>query len=304
MTSFLSQENKQVIWEVLMRNDIVKSNNKTQMQNIEQMFAKVLQDFYLQEKNTNQPLIEQNKHFIRYFITFMNTLYNSQNTGYNSQNTGYNSQNALHQNANQTFIPITHEEREESRKKEFERNLVIKQAEFESFRKAKQPPIPSFQETTGEPINMEIMEVAWKQKLAEREKEYEQFSKTIPNPVSTSTPLIKPSIKYITIHNDTSLQEGSYSVIDLSKDTEVLPKDTEVLPKDNEVLPNKPNTNQPNKKIKWGENNTRMFTDDPHKELLQKIESHMEKTNELLQAIFQSMTQINKIEIKEQEYIS
>ena len=285
MTSFLSEENKQVIWEVLMKNDIIQSKNKTQMQKIEQMFAKVLQEFYLHEKNTNQPLIEQNKHFIRNFITFMNTLYNSQNTGYNSQNTGYNSQNNFQQNANQSFIPITHEEREESRKKEFERNMVIKQAEFESFGKAKQPPIPSFQETIGEPINMEIMEVAWKKKLAEREKDYEQFSKTILNPVSTSTPLIKPSIKYITIHNDTSVQEDSYSVIDLPKITEVL-------------------TNQPNKKLTWGENNTRIFTDEPHKELLQKIESHMEKTNELLQAIFQSMTQKNKIEIEEQEYIS
>lgn len=162
-----SNENKQMLWDLLCDNDAFTGLSNTQYQNIVQMFNTTLQT--IGEIRNNTSLVEKNKVFITEMMTKLRSVRTSDN-------------GILH-TATTTPAPLTHEEIQNQKRSEFEKKLEKRQQDFTKYMKTHIPDTPDFSDkNTDEPLgNVEALVSA---KLKERS--YDSVS--VNKPVTDTMP--------------------------------------------------------------------------------------------------------------------
>jgi ATP-dependent Lon protease len=139
--NFLSKHNIIMLWDIIIQNNLVK--DKKQIHIVEEYFNKLVYEFYETEKINNISLIIMNKNFIVFFITKLNTFYNS--LSYQQPNT------IASQEKKQN---ITFEDIQREKKELFDIELQRKTQEFNDSMALSVPPIPNFSDNIQEePLN-------------------------------------------------------------------------------------------------------------------------------------------------------
>ena len=154
---FLSKENIQVLWDVLIEDPIVKNfcSSREKIIELTKIYESNLKGFYDVERKNCNNLIEINKKYILLIINYLN----SQILISNSKSIP----NSQPQNQPQVFKkitihdeikqPITYEDIQNVRKSQFEKDLYNRQQEFTSAMSNPVPPVPDFSDKIDEPIS-------------------------------------------------------------------------------------------------------------------------------------------------------
>ena len=151
VNTFLSNENAQMLWEVILDTNSVVVDSRTQ-----EIFSQVLPDFYEKEKKNYKNLLQINKQFIS---TIMNIL----------------TQRQQQQQQQQQIKPkITFEELQEERMSKFEQDLNSKEQDFRNSMALPIPPTPDFADNEkDEPLTE--MEKIIKRTIEERNLEMQKI---------------------------------------------------------------------------------------------------------------------------------
>jgi hypothetical protein len=152
---FLSNENVQMLWEVIIDDPTVAQNATTQ-----QVFTRIVPEFYERERTKFKSLMEMNKQFIAVLVDLL--------SGSNKQQ----------QQQQQSKTKITFEELQQERVSQFEDALSIKQQEFTQAMAVPLPPMPTFtDDKKDEPLS--DMEKMIQQTIAERNLEMEKIQQEL-----------------------------------------------------------------------------------------------------------------------------
>ena len=174
LNTFLSQQNAQLLWEVLLDDESIPRSINTQ-----QTFSKVLPEFFEREKHTHTNLLEMNKNFMSLML---NLLQPHTNTNTNT-NTPVSTMKKI-----EIGPKITFEELQAERISLFEHDLTTKQQEFTNSMTLPIPPTPVFTDNTVENIPISQMEEMIQRTIAERNFEIEKiYSQNQPPPQQDST---------------------------------------------------------------------------------------------------------------------
>jgi hypothetical protein len=188
MSEFLSRENRQLLWDVIISEDTVRQSSNEMKLRINSIFNENIEPFYETEKKNHSNLLQINNQFIKAISSHINCL----------------------------IIPreqkkelITRDEIENKRMNEFEKKYNLKQNEFTSAMALPIPPTPNFSDKMDTPINEIEMEL--KRAIAKRNYDIEQINRNV---VGSN---INTTVKYIKIDN-TNIEDGVYKkdIIDLN----------------------------------------------------------------------------------------
>ena len=181
---FLSQQNTQMLWEVLLEDATVQQTNPQTLKQFIPMFKPNMNSFYSNQKNKNYDLINLNKLFLKNILNvFQNFVYSIQ-----TQNQTQTQQQIQTQSQEFKKIKIGNEEVGEvykiediqnQRLNEFERELSKKVNDFENFNKPKMPAPLDFSDNKedtkiGGEINLLI-----EQTIAQRNYDIQQIQNTL-----------------------------------------------------------------------------------------------------------------------------
>jgi len=219
--NFLSSANAQMLWEVLIDEESIMKDKRTQ-----ETFVKTLPEFYEREKSKPQTtLIGLNKQFISLMM------------------------NLLRQAAPPRTIPIpptkkiliTQEELQNDRASHFEQELNKKQQEFTSAMAVPVPTTPVFTDNTKDTPLTE-MNMIIQRTIAERNLELDKFYKSANNADAENWLKSAPT----SIKEEKAVQKASVmKTIKIEKNELDISIPTEVL--------NEPSSS---KQISWGDNTT------------------------------------------------
>jgi hypothetical protein len=154
INSFLSNENVQMLWEVIIDDPTVAQNTTTQ-----QLFTQVIPEFYEREKTKYKGLMEMNKQFISIIVDLL----------HNSQQQSKIATSTIKEK-------ITFEELHQERVSQFEQALNARQEEFSQAMTVPLPPVPNFADGKLDTPLTE-MERIIQQTIAERNLEMEKIQK-------------------------------------------------------------------------------------------------------------------------------
>jgi hypothetical protein len=159
--NFLSNENINLLWEVLKEEEILKIQTSNVLEQITQIFKNNLKGFYETEKNKCMNLVDINKKYILLILNYVNTNYPTKNIHYEKSNYQLNEKQNINQNKNQNApnkiqiyeeIPqkelITYEELQKDKRNQFDRDLNKRQEEFVNAMSMKVPSVPDFSDKT------------------------------------------------------------------------------------------------------------------------------------------------------------
>ena len=196
---FLTKQNVDLLWEVIIDDDLFKNKPKELINQIGSIFTQNLRGFNEAEKNNSNTLMSMNKRFIGLILNHSRSIINE-------------SQYSQKEKGKQL---ITSSDLQSERMTQFEKDLSQKQSEFSSAMSLPVPPVPKFSDNNlDEPIGE--MELAIKKALEQRNYDIEQVSKNLnksnadswlkPQETSLKSEKIGPSntsnkIKYIKIDN-------------------------------------------------------------------------------------------------------
>ena len=274
MSTFISKNNIDMLWEIVL--DMDENLSKIQLENIRNSFMEEIIKFNNEMKNSNKNLIEMNKTFIYYFLN-----------------------NLLHQTKqNITQQPkiekrkenITFEEIQNDRMNAFERELKIKQSDFEQSMVTPVPEQPNFKDKIDEPINE--MEDLIAKTLAQRNFEIEQIqqSNIDKNEVEKWLKGEETSLKVekgIQNQSFQKSQEQKFKYIKIGDEVKNVDKNIiEISPKKN---------------ISWGDNTTHVLNENINNNISNvgmDGEREEEKNN-----IFSKLKQKNNVEKYDEYYI-
>lgn len=166
VNDFLSKNNVQLIWEILIDEDIFKNRTKDIITNIQISFNKIIKDFYDSEKNKYSDLMNMNKQFIKIILNYINKYFPLKQNTTSISNIPYQN-NSL----------ITSEDIQQNRISQFEKELSIKQQEFTNAITLPVPPTPNFSDKLDEPIGE--IGLAIKQMMAQRKYDTELINQNI-----------------------------------------------------------------------------------------------------------------------------
>jgi hypothetical protein len=154
-STFLSNENMNLLWEVLMENKIFLNKPKDFFIKINKIFNENIQEFYQQEikNNPSISLININKKFITLLLSHI--------------------QNTILTNPNPNPNPILKEDIQNSRISKFEKNLHEMKTEFTNAMSIPVPPIPEFKDKIEEPLS--DLEIEIKKTIAQRNYDIEKY---------------------------------------------------------------------------------------------------------------------------------
>lgn len=162
LNNFLLDNNINMLWEIILDDEIVMNKNRDEITQINRIFLNVARQFYDKERNSHQSLIGMNKKFIS---TIVNIL---------SQNFPKPKPLVIHNNE-KAIIPITAEEIQKSRENEFEQEFKRKQDEFTLAMALPVPETPIFSDSARDkPISE--MDIIIKRTIAERNLEMQQLT--------------------------------------------------------------------------------------------------------------------------------
>jgi hypothetical protein len=163
VNDFLTKQNVELLWEVIIDDDLFKNMPKELINQIGSMFTQNLKSFYELEKNKFTHLMSMNKKFIVLMLNLSRSIIIS-----NKNSSSVQKQKEL----------ITSTDLQTERISQFEKDLSQKQSEFTSAMTLPVPPIPKFSDNNlDEP--MTEMELAIKKALEQRNYDIEQVSKNL-----------------------------------------------------------------------------------------------------------------------------
>jgi hypothetical protein len=166
VSSFLSNENVQILWEVIIDDPAVSQNTTTQ-----QVFTRVIPEFYERENKKFGSLMEMNKQFISIIIDLL--------TNGKPQQQQQKQQQEQYVKARKE--KITFEELQQERVSQFEKDLNAKQQEFSNAMAVPLPPAPVFSDAQREEtaIPLTEMEKMIEETLAQRNLEMQKIQQTL-----------------------------------------------------------------------------------------------------------------------------
>lgn len=267
---FVTNENVDLLWEVILENKEVK--NKEEFRNY---FIENLKSFLREEQEVEitKPvdLVETNKKFITQFITRVNSNTNSTSSS----------------NTNGAFV--TAEEIQKNRMNEFEQEFFKKQNEFKQFMTHHVPEAPQFTDTTKEEPIGENMEKLIAMTLAKRNFDMEQLQPSVDKkqvekwlkgegtsvkPLdSKMDPKNDPKIKYIKIGDEIQTVVNTIEIGD--------PEKSKKVSWDDDMAENrKEMQTQLFSKLKQV-SNVETHNDEHNLKMLEKMEMMMKKIDEL-----------------------
>jgi len=267
--NFLSKQNTDILWDLVIDDEMIKSKTIIQREQVGLFFQKILREFNEREKSAHKNLFTMNKSFITTFLTILNTYYNSQ-----TQQTQPVSQPVL----------MTHEQLHEQRQSQFEKDLSRRQQEFSQSMTLQVPKQPKFNDEVDLPLGE--IDARLKQMTARREQELLQITQSTEKqkgldwlkPIETSLQQEKIFIQITKENVESAVIKKD--VVDLNKqltwgDNQIFPLQEEDQHSIDPILMEKLDSIQ--KQIQ---------------NLSQTLEAHMERCNSTLAILY---TQLNKI---------
>jgi hypothetical protein len=174
---FLNKENIQVLWDVLIEEQVIKDfcSSHSKIMELTKIFEANLKGFYDIERKNCNTLVELNKKYILLIINYLNSKLIQNKTLPNITH----SQQPQQQNQTQfkkikihdelIKQPITFEEIQNERKSQFEKDLQDKQQEFMNAMTLPVPPVPNFSDEIDEPLS----EIETKIKNIQKQRNYD-----------------------------------------------------------------------------------------------------------------------------------
>jgi hypothetical protein len=157
---FLTKQNIDLLWEVIIDDDLFKNKSKELINQIGSIFTQNLRGFNEAEKNNSNNLMSMNKRFIGLMLNHSRSIIIS------------------NKNSVKTKELITSSDLQTERISQFEKDLSQKQSEFTSAMTLQVPPVPKFSDSNlDEP--MTEMELAIKKVLEQRNYDIEQVNKNL-----------------------------------------------------------------------------------------------------------------------------
>ena len=157
---FLTKQNVDLLWEVIIDDDLFKNKPKELINQIGSMFTQTLRGFNDFEKNNSTTLMSMNKKFIGLMLNRSRSIIVS------------------NKNPVKTKELITSTDLQTERMSQFEKDLSQKQSEFSSAMSLQVPPVPKFSDNNlDEPMGE--MELAIKKAVEQRNYDIEQVNKTL-----------------------------------------------------------------------------------------------------------------------------
>jgi hypothetical protein len=174
MSQFLSKQNVDVLWDVITDDEVVKTFNPQQMQNLQQFFNRHLRGFNQMYSTKN--IIEVNKLYVNYVFQFIY-------------------KQAEPKPIQEIQQLVTSQDIQNKRKEDFNKNLKEKQEEFTQSMSSHVPPEVDFRDKLDdEPIK--DLELEMKKMMSQRNYEIQNiYSETNPNAQSSWLQAQETSVK-------------------------------------------------------------------------------------------------------------
>ena len=163
INDFLTKGNVDLLWEVIIDDELFKNKPKELINQIGNMFAQNLRGFNESEKNNSNNLINMNKKFIELILNRSYSIIN-----FNKNPVPPQKQKEL----------ITSTDLLSDRMSQFEKELSQKQSEFTTAMSLPVPPVPKFSDNNLDGP-MGEMDLAIKKALEQRNYDIEQLNKTL-----------------------------------------------------------------------------------------------------------------------------
>lgn len=163
INNFLTKGNVDLLWEVIIDDELFKNKPKELINQIGNMFAQNLRGFNESEKNNSNNLINMNKKFIELILNRSYSIIN-----FNKNPIPLQKQKEL----------ITSTDLLSDRMSQFEKELSQKQSEFTTAMSLPVPPVPKFSDSNLDGP-MGEMDLAIKKALEQRNYDIEQLNKTL-----------------------------------------------------------------------------------------------------------------------------
>lgn len=194
---FLTKQNVDLLWEVIIDDDLFKNKPKELINQIANIFNQKLRAFYESEKNNSNNLMNMNKKFVGLML--------NQSYGIIS-----NLNKPQIQNKNKISRDlITSSDLQTERISQFEKELSQKQNEFSNAMSLPVPPTPKFSDTNlDEPISE--MELEIKKVLDQRNYDIEQVSKNLNK--SNADSWLKPQETSLKNEKTPSINNSNFSI--------------------------------------------------------------------------------------------
>jgi len=264
---FLSKSNVNTLWDVISDEDIFKFLTKDIQTKISDVFINNLKGFFETEKKSGINLIELNK---KYIILILN---------YIKKNFPYQP-NKIKIYEEQPKELITYEEIQNERKTQFDRDLQMRQKDFEDSINIKTPPVPKFTDNyEDKPINE--MDKMLKEITSKRNYEVENINRTYNSNISQVNNWLTP--QETSIKNEKITQKNQQNSESNSNKLKYLNNENNISINDNQTF-------QTKKNVTWGENIELNFTE---------MSNLHEETNEV--NLFSKFKKIKKLEIDDGE---
>ena len=261
---FLSQQNTQLLWEVLLEHDIVQKTNQQILKQFIPTFKPNMGAFYNSEKSKNYDLINLNKLFLKNILNVFQTFVYSTQQQNQLQSQEFKKIKIGNEEVGEVYKI---EDIQNQRLNDFERELSKKVNDFENFIKPKMPAPLDFSDKKedtkiGGEINLLI-----EQTIAQRNYDIQQIQNTLMENPNQGDEWLKSQ--------NTSLKNDK---INLNvKDTTTVKKNT-IVKKDTSIknFPNKNNEKIiPKKNISWDDTmNQTLFYDNTYNQVLDNSNSN------------------------------
>ena len=243
ISSFLTQSNISMIWDVISDEDIFKFLSRDIQLKISEVFTNNLKGFYENEVlKKNNSLIDLNKKYIILMLSFIKQNYPQQPNKITilEEISPTNQQNL-----------ITYEEIHSDRKSQFDKELFKRQEEFTSAMTLKVPPVPDFNDKHD---NMPIteMEKIIKEMTAQRNYDVEEINRGFNSQIQDDN-WLKP--QETSIKNE-KLQSPFSQGQDTNTNTNTNTKLKYFKVENDEITFNKL---EQKRNVTWGENITKEF---------------------------------------------
>ena len=157
VNTFLLDVNKQMVWDLIQDEFILKEHSQETVQRISDVFNTNIKGFYESEKNKSADLFDLNK---KYILTIL----------------GYINNNILKPKQKPDLVKdkyYTHEDIQNDKRSQFDKELNMKKSEFTNAITQKIPPVPNFSDTVDEPIVE--MEEAVRKMVEQRKYDIDQI---------------------------------------------------------------------------------------------------------------------------------
>ena len=288
ISEFIKPDNVEILWEVILDENVINKNDPNQLINIKNYFNNQLRTYYEGEKmNPNAfDLFQLNKNFISNFITNIHTQQNQQNqqkpqltlkTSVASGNYGVQS---LTSGSQQKPDLITSDDIHTDRKNKFDHDLAARVNEFQSAMALPIPEAPMFSDKLDKPINE--MEALIAQTLAQRNFEIEQIHKSTNK--NDAEKWLKGEITSIKSSKNAPQQqqqinhsqEINYIQIGENMDSNNITKDIITLPNNIYSPSNSNSTSTLKKSISWATNDNNIklsIAEEPAVNIFSKLKS-------------------------------